>query len=49
MTGFRNRMRRKIGQADKVLVQPLPVWFFGSDFVFQLRVIDDAPFVRVDE
>ena len=44
-----NRMRRKIRQADHVAVEPLAVRLFGSDFVLQLRVVDDASFTCIDQ
>src|ERR1041385_1054907 len=49
MTRRRNRMRWKIGQANHVGVQPLPVWFFGSYFVLELRIVNDASFTSIDK
>src|SRR5439155_45449 len=40
---------RKIGEPNHVAVQPLPIWLFGSYFVLELRVVDDASFTSVDE
>src|ERR1051326_213391 len=49
MIRLRYGVRRKIGEPNHVAVQPLPIWLFGSYFVFELRVVDDASFASVDE